>query len=124
MNNDSNLLAEQYTAIQESKPFGTWDKLKSVMKKHVPFSTSTQQQGQAERNFQTNVNAEFDRFKAWLYSRHVTKPTVGNFITYFNQNVGLQTAQSPTLQSLTNTDVNAVNAVYSEFTDFVGTKQP
>lgn len=99
MNNDSNLLAEKYVIIQEGKPFGAFDKLKSVMKTHTPFSASTRQQGQSERNFQTNVNAEFDRFKAWLYSRHITKPTVGNFITYFNQNVGLPTAQSKTLQA-------------------------
>jgi hypothetical protein len=117
MNNDSHTLADQYTLIQEAAPFGIGSRLWSKAKSYVPGKAG--RSGKSEGNFQRNVNSEFEKFNNWLYSRQNTKPTVGNFVTYFNQNVGLQTVQSPTLQALLKSDAKGTQAVFKEFTDFI-----
>lgn len=117
MNNDIHTLVDQYTLITEAVPFGIGQRVLSKAKAFIPGKIG--RKGKSEGYFHQNVNAEYERFTNWLYSRQNTKPTVGNFVTYFNQNVGLQTAQSPTLQALLRTDAKSTNTVYKEFTDFV-----
>jgi hypothetical protein len=121
MNNDTHTLADQYILIQEAAPFGIGTRLWSKAKSVIPGKTG--RSGKSEGNFQRNVNTEFEKFTNWLYSRQNTKPTVGNFVTYFTQNIGLQTVQSPTLQALLKSDIKSTQAIYKEFTEFVANAQ-
>ncbi|MEI8291170.1 MAG: hypothetical protein WCH99_17015 [Verrucomicrobiota bacterium] len=58
----------------------------------------------AQRNFETNVNREYDKFHGWLISQPVQKPTVDNLVRYFNHFVGLPTKESPTFSRLLGND--------------------
>jgi len=98
---EQQLILEKYKLVNEGKPFGLMSRVGAQLGRLSPTS-SGRAVAQTKRNFHTNVNNEFTRFKSRLVTQPNQNATSENLKTFFNKFVGLPTNESPTLSKLSN----------------------